>query len=147
VTSAASPAAWSSIRSRSARQAGKLNGRPSEGGRKGRVRESFIHIHVARVEDRTPRRIVQALEQGLAEVRRCVQTGGRCSIIEVIPDLKANPPPVPVDDIAEAIQFSNGSPPTIHLARRARLHARRQGARLSRLRRARRACAAAMCRC
>ena len=72
-------------------------------------RESFIHVHVARIDDAARRaEIVQALEQVLAEVRRCVQDWrpmlaprqrGRSQ------ELKANPPPVPVDDIAEAIQF------------------------------------------
>ena len=33
-------------------------------------------------------------------------TGRRCSAVgEVIDELKSNPPPVPVDDITEAIQF------------------------------------------
>ena len=60
-----------------------------------------------RVEDEARRaEIVQALEQVLAG-RRCVTDWkpmlGRVG--EVIGELKANPPPVPVDDIAEAIQF------------------------------------------
>ncbi len=74
----------------------------------GVFRESFIHIHVERIEDPIRRtEIVQALESALAEVRVCVQDWramlGRVG--EVIADLKANPPPMPVTDIAEAIQF------------------------------------------
>src|SRR5436853_6067796 len=56
-------------------KAGKLTAAPSEAGRnKDDTRESFIHVHVARIED-TERlaAIVQGLEQVLAEVRRCVQ--------------------------------------------------------------------------
>ena len=47
------------------------------------------------------------MEQVLAEVRRCVADWRPMirRIEDVIQDLKANPPPVPVDDIAEAIQF------------------------------------------
>ena len=88
---------------------GKLNGPPAEAGQgKDETRESFIHIHVARVDDAGRRAgIVQVLEQVLAEVRRAVADWRPMirRINEVIQDLKANPPPVPVDDIAEAIQF------------------------------------------
>jgi glutamate dehydrogenase len=71
-------------------------------------RESFIHIHVERIEDSIRRtEIVQALESALAEVRVCVQDWRAMlrRVGEVIADLKANPPPMPVTDIAEAIQF------------------------------------------
>ena len=88
---------------------GKLNGPPAEAGQgKNEARESFIHIHVARVDDAGRRAgIVHVLEQVLAEVRRAVADWRPMirRINEVIQDLKANPPPVPVDDIAEAIQF------------------------------------------
>ncbi len=71
-------------------------------------RESYIHIHVGRIEDaETCAELVQAIETVLGEVRLVVQDWkpmlGR--VTGVIADLKANPPPVPVDDIAEAIQF------------------------------------------
>ncbi len=92
---------------------GKLKNLPVEAlprvvGKGNGPRESFIHIHVDRVDDPQRRsEIVQALEQVLAEVRLCVQDWrpmlGR--IAEVITELKTNPPPLPVDDIAEAIQF------------------------------------------
>src|SRR4029077_18616209 len=71
-------------------------------------RESFIHIHVERIEDSIRRtEVVQALESVLAEVRMCVQDWRTmlARVGEVIADLKANPPPMPVTDIAEAIQF------------------------------------------
>jgi glutamate dehydrogenase len=88
---------------------GRLLAPPKDvGNNKDVRRESFIHIHVARVDD-APRRaaIVQALEQVLAQVRAAV-TDWRPMLRrvgEVIAELKTNPPPVPVDDIAEAIQF------------------------------------------
>jgi glutamate dehydrogenase len=71
-------------------------------------RESFIHIHVAGLEDEAPRaEIVRALEDVLADVRVAVEDWrpmlARAS--EVAAELKANPPPLPADEVAEAIQF------------------------------------------
>ena len=71
-------------------------------------RESFIHIHVAGADDETERAdIVRALEEVLADVRVAVQDWrsmlARAS--EVAAELKANPPPLAADEIAEAIQF------------------------------------------
>jgi glutamate dehydrogenase len=74
----------------------------------GLLRESFIHIHVARVDEPARRaQIVEAIEQVLADVRAAV-TDWRpmtARIAELITELKANPPPLPADEIAEAIQF------------------------------------------
>src|SRR4051812_40406450 len=88
---------------------GRLTAAPTEAGRnKDEVRESFIHVHVARIENaERVAAVVQGLEQVLAEVRRCVQDWRPMirRVNDVIQDLKSNPPPVPVDDIAEAIQF------------------------------------------
>ena len=71
-------------------------------------RESFIHIHVEGADDAERREeIVRALADVLADVRVSVQdwqamlTRAR----EVIADLRANPPPLPVEEIAEAVQF------------------------------------------
>ena len=80
-----------------------------KGTRKGEGRrESFIHIHIAGMDDAAQRAdIVRALEEVLADVRVCVQDWrpmlARAS--EVAAELKANPPPLPADEIAEAIQF------------------------------------------
>ncbi|MBM3530367.1 MAG: NAD-glutamate dehydrogenase, partial [Alphaproteobacteria bacterium] len=87
---------------------GALKSAPTEVKDRRRPRESFIHIHVERIDDASRRAdIAQALQQVLAEVRLCVQDWqpmlGR--IRDIVKELKANPPPVPVDDIAEAIQF------------------------------------------
>jgi glutamate dehydrogenase len=72
------------------------------------LRESFIHIHVERVDDEIRRtEAIQDLEQSLADVRRAVVDWrpmlGRVG--EVIAELKSNPPPLPADETAEAIQF------------------------------------------
>ncbi len=71
------------------------------------IRESFIHIHVERVDDEERAETVKALEAVLADVRACVADWrpmlGRVG--EIIASLKAAPPPLPVDEVAEAIQF------------------------------------------
>ena len=72
------------------------------------LRESFIHIHVERIDDDIrAHRTIQDLEQSLSDVRRAVQDWrpmlGRVG--EVIAELKSNPPPLPADEMAEAIQF------------------------------------------
>ncbi len=71
-------------------------------------RESFIHIHVARLDDEAQRtEIVRALEEVLADVRAAVADWrpmlARAS--GVAAELKANPPPLPAEEVAEAIQF------------------------------------------
>ena len=88
---------------------GKLTGLPvQERGKGGTPRESFIHIHVGRIDDAQKRaEIVTAIEGVLSDVRLCVQDWKAmlARVSDVIADLKQNPPPIPVDDIAEAIQF------------------------------------------
>ena len=71
-------------------------------------RESFIHVHIAGMDDAAGRAdVVHALEAVLADVRTCVQDWrpmlARAS--EVAAELKANPPPLPADEVAEAVQF------------------------------------------
>ncbi len=71
-------------------------------------RESFIHIHIAGLDDAAERAaIVSALEGVLADVRLGVQDWRAmlARVSEVAADLKANPPPLPADEIAEAVQF------------------------------------------
>src|SRR5262245_6165686 len=72
------------------------------------TRESFIHIHTERIEDEARRaEIVRSLEQVLAEVRVCVQDWRPmlARVNEVVAELKQSPPPLPVDEVAEAVQF------------------------------------------
>jgi glutamate dehydrogenase len=91
---------------------GKLTGAPAEargdGGKTAARNESFIHVHIERIDDAQKRdEIAHALEWVLVDVRLCVQDWRPmvARVNEVIAELKANPPPVPVGDIAEAIQF------------------------------------------
>ncbi len=80
-----------------------------EAGRRGEGRrESFIHIHIDGLEDAAVMaEVARALEDILGEIRVCVQdwqpmlTRARA----IIADLRTNPPPLPVDEIAEAVQF------------------------------------------
>jgi glutamate dehydrogenase len=71
-------------------------------------RESFIHVHVERIEDANRRaQVVRALELVLADVRVCVQDWRAMltRVGEVIADMRNNPPHLAVDEIAEAVQF------------------------------------------
>jgi glutamate dehydrogenase len=72
------------------------------------ARESFIHVQLERVEDAAQRAAIEAaVGQALADVRAAV-TDWRAMMArvgELIAALKANPPPLPVAEIAEAIQF------------------------------------------
>ena len=88
-------------------KAGKLQAPPSEARRNNGLRESFIRIHVERVEDARCGKIAEALEQVLGEVRLCVQDWPAmlARIGDAIKELRTNPTPVPVDDIAETVQF------------------------------------------
>src|SRR5262249_50954261 len=71
-------------------------------------RESFIHIHLAPIADEKTRAdLVSGLQTVLGEVRVAVQDwrAMRDRVNEITAELKANPPPLRVDEIAEAIQF------------------------------------------
>jgi glutamate dehydrogenase len=71
-------------------------------------RESFIHIHLAPiVDDAVCNELVRALQIVLGEVRVAVQDwrAMRDRVNAIVTELKTNPPPLPVDEVAEAIQF------------------------------------------
>jgi glutamate dehydrogenase len=88
---------------------GSLIGFSGEGAPAGAARrESFIHIHTERVEDEARRAaLVQSIEQALADVRVSVEDWRpmRARVGEVIADMRSNPPQLPVDEVAEAVQF------------------------------------------
>ncbi len=72
------------------------------------TRESFIHVHVAPIANESGRNeITRALETVLGEVRSAVDDWRAMleRVDNVIADLELNPPPLPVDEIAEAIQL------------------------------------------
>ncbi len=74
----------------------------------GALRESVIYIHLERIDEEGRRaEIVEAIERALADVRLCVQDWRAMTarVADVIAELKANPPPLPAAEIAEAIAF------------------------------------------
>jgi glutamate dehydrogenase len=74
----------------------------------GALRESVIYIHLERIDEEARRaEIVEAIERVLADVRVCVQDWRAMTtrVADVIAELKANPPPLPTPEIAEAIAF------------------------------------------
>src|SRR3954452_3896075 len=90
-------------------QTGALIGFRGDGPAVGAARrESFIHIHVERIEDKARQaQIMEAIGAVLADVRVCVQDWRpmMSRVGEVIAGIKNNPPPLPVEEIAEATQF------------------------------------------
>jgi glutamate dehydrogenase len=74
----------------------------------GGARESYIHIHVERVDGEIRKgKIVGGIADALTEVHLAV-THWRAMLDrvgEVIADLKANPPPLPAAEVAEAVEF------------------------------------------
>src|SRR5947209_4670569 len=90
-------------------QTGALIGFRGDGSAVGAaLRESFIHIHVERIEDKARQaQIMEAIGAVLADVRVCVQDWRpmMSRVGEVIAEIKNNPPPLPVEEIAEATQF------------------------------------------
>src|SRR5947209_7877557 len=90
-------------------QTGALIGFRGDGSAVGAaLRESFIHIHVERIEDKARQaQIMEAIGAVLDDVRVCVQDWRPIlsRVGEVIAEIKNNPPPLPVEEIAEATQF------------------------------------------
>src|SRR6185312_12119504 len=72
------------------------------------ARESFIHLHVDGLADETAcADLTKAIETILAEVRLAVVDWRPMldRVNGIVAELKVNPPPLPVDELAEAIQF------------------------------------------
>lgn len=87
------------------REDGKLRGL---GGPTANARESFIHIHLDAVADeKLQAELIAALANVVGEVRLAVADWRpmRARVQNIVTELKNNPPPLPVDELAEAIQF------------------------------------------
>ncbi len=72
------------------------------------ARESLIHVHIETITDPAVlAELYHALEVVLKEVRLAVLDWRPMleRVNAIVADIKANPPPLPVDEIAEAIQF------------------------------------------
>ncbi|CAN7694783.1 NAD-glutamate dehydrogenase [Bosea sp. LjRoot9] len=84
--------------------AGEAAGRAPEGTR----RESLIHIHLDRIDTPEAReRLRSALDRVYADVGLAVDDWAamRGRITEVIQAYRSNPPPLPEDEVSEALQF------------------------------------------
>jgi glutamate dehydrogenase len=71
-------------------------------------RESLIHLHIARLDaDADRQKLIDNLTTTLNDVRACVADwqAMRARIEEAIKAFSSNPPPLPIDEVAEANQF------------------------------------------
>ncbi len=71
-------------------------------------RESLIHIHIARIDsDADRQKLVDGLTLSFNDVRACVKDwrAMRDRVEQAIEAFRSNPPPLPVDEIAEANQL------------------------------------------
>src|SRR5216684_4229845 len=71
-------------------------------------RESLIHFHIARLDaDADRQKLIDGLAKTLNDVRACVADwqAMRARVDQAIKSFNSNPPPLPIDDIAEANQF------------------------------------------
>jgi glutamate dehydrogenase len=74
----------------------------------GALRESFIHLHVESIDEEERRAaIVAGIERALADVRAAVTDWRAMTarVLEMIERIKANPPPLPPAEVAEAAEF------------------------------------------
>ncbi|MCC8935936.1 NAD-glutamate dehydrogenase [Bradyrhizobium sp. Arg68] len=72
------------------------------------TRESLIHFHITRLDaDADRQKLIDGLARTLANVRACVADwrAMRDRVEEAIKNFSANPPPLPIDEVAEANQF------------------------------------------
>src|SRR3982075_670409 len=78
----------------------------TEGGRG--ERESLIHFHIARLDtDADRQKLIEGLAKTLNDVCACVTDwrAMRARVEQTIKTFSSNPPPLPVDEVAEANQF------------------------------------------
>jgi glutamate dehydrogenase len=71
-------------------------------------RESLVHLHIARLDaDADRQRLIDGLTTTLNDVRACVTDwrAMRARVAEAIKTFSSNPPPLPIDEVAEASQF------------------------------------------
>jgi len=71
-------------------------------------RESLIHLHIARLDaDADRQKLIEGLAKTLDDVRACVidWRAMRARVEQAIKTFNSNPPPLPIDEIAEANQF------------------------------------------
>ncbi|WP_407159444.1 NAD-glutamate dehydrogenase [Bradyrhizobium sp. STM 3557] len=85
----------------------RFHGETLTNGTKG-ARESLIHFHVARLDAAADRqKLIEGLTKTFDDVRASVADWRpmRARIEEAIKSFQSNPPPLPIDEVAEANQF------------------------------------------
>ncbi|WP_230530500.1 NAD-glutamate dehydrogenase [Microvirga roseola] len=86
----------------------RLVGETTASSRIGVRRESFIHIHLPRIDDAESRsRLIEAMRHVHKDVALAVHDwpGMRARITELVQNYRLNPPPLPEDEVTEAIAF------------------------------------------
>ena len=71
-------------------------------------RESLIYFHIARLDaDADRQKLIEGLTKTLNDVRACVADwrAMRARVEQAIMTFRSNPPPLPIDEVAEANQF------------------------------------------
>ncbi|MBR1326873.1 NAD-glutamate dehydrogenase [Bradyrhizobium ottawaense] len=71
-------------------------------------RESLIHLHIARLDaDADRQNLIEGITKTLNDVRACVTDwrAMRARVEQAIKTFSSNPPPLPIDEVAEANQF------------------------------------------
>src|SRR5216684_2434940 len=71
-------------------------------------RESLIHFHIARLDaDADRQKLIEGLAKTLNDVRACVADwqAMRARVEQAIKSFNSNPPPLPIDEVAEANHF------------------------------------------
>src|SRR6266403_666574 len=71
-------------------------------------RESLIHFHIARLDaDADRQKLIDGLTKTLNDVHACVTDwrAMRARVEQAIMTFRSNPPPLPIDEVAEANQF------------------------------------------
>ncbi|SCY19661.1 NAD-glutamate dehydrogenase [Microvirga guangxiensis] len=86
----------------------RLMGEATGTGRHGVKRESFIHVHLPRIDDpETRNRLIDAMRRVHKDVSLAVHDwpGMRARVTELVQNYRLNPPPLPDDEVREAIAF------------------------------------------
>jgi glutamate dehydrogenase len=86
----------------------RLVGEATASLRLGVKRESFIHIHLPRIDDvETRTGIIEANRRVHSDVSLAVHDwpGMRACVTEIVHNYRLNPPPLPDDEVKEAIAF------------------------------------------
>jgi len=86
----------------------RLVGEATAAARLGVKRESFIHVHLPRIDDaETRNRLIEAMRRVHKDVALAVHdwSSMRARITEIVQNYRLNPPPLPDDEVREAVAF------------------------------------------